>query len=282
MKNFAVFFNPNYINNNSVFDLLKKLHNTKELNFYKFKEQNGFIPDFIEEMKKSTKLDYILSFGGDGTFLRAVHFSLKSQTPLLGVNLGKLGFLADSSLEELEKSIDDLKKNKFKIQERLLLNVVVKRKNKTVLTDIALNDAVIYKGQTPRLFDIKFTSNQRFVVDTRCDGIIVATPTGSTAYSLSAGGPLLSPVMDAIIVAPLNPHILSVRPMVFPAQDKLEFFIQDSHEQGVLQLDGRNAIELDRGDDIIVTKANSKVKVIKLTNKTFYQILRKKFHMGRK
>jgi NAD+ kinase len=282
MKNFAVFFNPNYINNKTVFDLLKKLHNTKEINFYKFKEQNGFLPDFIEEVKKNTKLDYILSFGGDGTFLRAVHFSLQSQTPILGVNLGKLGFLADSSLEELEKSIDDLKNNKFKIQERLLLNVVVKRKNKIILTDIALNDAVIYKGQTPRLFDIKFTSNQRFVVDTRCDGIIVATPTGSTAYSLSAGGPLLSPVMDAIIVAPLNPHILSVRPMVFPAQDKLEFCIQDSHEQGILQLDGRNAIELDRGDDIIVTKANKKVKVIKLTNKTFYQILRKKFHMGRK
>ncbi|OPX26499.1 MAG: hypothetical protein B1H06_05620, partial [Candidatus Cloacimonas sp. 4484_143] len=178
MKNFAVFFNPNYINNNKVFDLLKKLHNTKELNLFKFKEQNGFIPGFITEMKINTKLDYVLSFGGDGTFLRAVHYSLKLQTPLLGVNLGKLGFLADSSLNELEKSIDDLINNKFKIQERLLLNVVVKRRNKVVLTDIALNDAVIYKGQTPRLFEIKFISNQRFVVDTRCDGIIVATPTG--------------------------------------------------------------------------------------------------------
>ena len=282
MKNFAVYFNPDYINNKQVFDLLQKLNKTKDLKFYKFVEQNGFLPNFIEQMTKKTHLDYILSFGGDGTFLRAVHFSLRLQIPLLGVNLGKLGFLADSSLEELEKSTDDLINNKFKIQERLLLNVTVKRNNKIILNDIALNDAVIYKGQTPRLFNIKFTSNQRLVVDTRCDGIIVATPTGSTAYSLSAGGPFLSPVMEAIIVAPLNPHILSVRPMVFPARDKLEFIVQESHEQGVLQLDGKNMIALDRGDEIIVTKANKKVKVIKLTNKTFYQILRKKFHMGRK
>lgn len=282
MKNFGVFFNPAFNSNHQIFKLLKKLHKTNGLSFYKLKEQNGFLPEFIKELDENIDLDCILSFGGDGTFLRAVHFSLKAQTPLLGVNLGKLGFLADSSLEELEKSIDDLKSNRFKIQERLLLKVILKRKGKAVFSDRALNDIVIYKGQTPRLIDIKFTSNQRLVVDTRCDGIIVATPTGSTAYSLSAGGPLLSPVMDAIIVAPLNPHILSVRPMVFSANDKLEFVVQESHEQGVLQLDGRNAIELDTNDEIIVTKASKKVKVIKLTNKTFYQILRKKFHMGRK
>lgn len=282
MEKFVVFFNPTYIDNNQIFDLLKTLHAKRRMSFYKFPEQNGFLPDFIEEVTEETKPDCILSFGGDGTFLRAVHFSLKEQTPLLGVNLGKLGFLADSSLDELEKSIDELKINKFKIQERLLLKAVVKRDGKVILTDLALNDAVIYKGQIPRLIDIKFTCNQRLVVDTRCDGIIVATPTGSTAYSLSAGGPLLSPVMEALIVAPLNPHILSVRPMVFSAKDKLEFVVQDSHEQGVLQLDGRNAIELLQGDEIIVTKASCKVKVIKLTNKTFFQILRKKFHMGRK
>lgn len=282
MKNFAVYFNTTYKNNQHIFDLLKKLHKSKNLNFFKFKEQKGFLPEFIAEIKGDTKLDCILSFGGDGTFLQAVHFSLKNQIPLLGVNLGKLGFLADSSQEELEKSIDDLKNNKFTVQQRLMLKVIVKRKNKPIFEDLALNDAVIYKGQIPRLIDIKIFSNQRLVVDTRCDGIIVATPTGSTAYSLSAGGPLLSPVMDALIVAPLNPHVLSVRPMVFSASDKLEFVIRESYEKGILQLDGRNTINLFKKDEIIVTAAARKAQVIKLTNKTFFQILRRKFHMGRK
>jgi NAD+ kinase len=282
MNYFGIFLNPYYQNPSSIFELLKKLHNNQNVRFYCLEEQKEYLPDFIRIVSESVKLDAILSFGGDGTFLRAMHFSLKYNAPLLGVNLGKLGFLSDSSLRELEKSIEHLKHNKFKIQKRMLLKVVAKRNGKTIFSDLALNDCVIYKGQTPQLTEIKISSNKRFVLDTRCDGIIISSPTGSTAYSLSAGGPLLSPVMDAIIVAPLNPHILSVRPMVFSADDKLEFQILESHWDGVLQLDGRNTIQLKEKDEIFITAASRKVEVIKLTNKTFYQILRKKMHMGRK
>nr|HPR17566.1 NAD(+) kinase [Candidatus Cloacimonadota bacterium] len=197
-------------------------------------------------------------------------------------NLGKLGFLSDIGMREMEKSLDELIHNRYKIQKRMLLKVTLKREGKILFSDRALNDAVLYKGETPRLTEIKVYSNKQFVLDTRCDGVVVSSPTGSTAYSLSAGGPLLSPVMDAIIVAPLNPHILSVRPMVFAATDKLSFRIMESHADCVLQLDGRNAARLQEADEITVSSDSRKLEMIKLSNKTFYQILRTKLNMGRK
>jgi NAD+ kinase len=284
MQNFGIFFNPYFLDKQPVFKLLKELHKTKKLNLFKFPEQKNLLPDFIDLIEKpsGSKLDCILSFGGDGTLLRASQYSLAANAPLLGINLGKLGFLSESNITELEKSIDDLKNNKFKVQKRMLLKAVLKRNNKIIFSNLALNDAVIYKGETPKLIDIRFYSNRRFVVETRCDGIIVSTPTGSTAYSLSAGGPILSPVMEAIIVSPLNPHILSVRPMVFSPKDKLSFMIKTSNGESILQLDGRNIHMLQAEDEIIVTGASQKVSFIKLTNKTFYQILRKKLHMGKR
>jgi len=280
MNNFGVFINPYHNDLNSVMKLLKKL--SVKVNFFQLQKLDINLSEFIKIADDKINLDCILSFGGDGTFLRAMHFSLLKKAPLLGINMGKLGFLSDSSLHELEKSIDDLMNKKYKIQERMLLKASLKRKGEAIFSDLAMNDVVIYKGETPRLAEIKISSNKRFVFDTRCDGIIVSTPTGSTAYSLSAGGPLLSPVMDAIIVSPLNPHILSVRPMVFSSADKLGFNVLDLDREGVLQLDGMNVEKLRSGDEIIVTAANKKVEIIKLTNKTFYQILRKKLHMGKK
>jgi NAD+ kinase len=278
MQNFGIFFNPNYKTTQPIFDLLEKLHSSKDLHFFMFPKQKKLFPDFIKSLGKN-KLDCILSFGGDGTFLRASQISLEFDVPLMGINLGKLGFLSESSLSELEKSIDDLKKNKFKVQQRMLLKIVVKRNNKIIYTSSALNDAVIYKGKEPRLIDIRFYSDKRLVVETRCDGLIVSTPTGSTAYSLSAGGPILSPLMDAFVVTPLNPHVLSVRPMVFASDDRLSFELQTNGSECILQLDGKNSQNIVDNDEIIVTASNKKISFIKLTNKTFYQILRKKIYM---
>lgn len=281
MRNFGIFFNPNYQKTKPIFELLNKLHKDKDLQFYYFPQQKELFPEFIK-CEAGNKLDCILSFGGDGTFLKASKLSLKHNIPLMGINLGKLGFLSESSLSELEKSIDDLKRNKFKVQERLLLKAVVKRDNKPVYSSFALNDAVIYKGKEPRLIDIRFYSNKRLVVETRCDGLIISTPTGSTAYSLSSGGPILSPVMDAFVVTPLNPHVLSVRPMVFDSSDKLSFKLSANGGECILQLDGNNSKSLLDKDEISITASNKKICFIKLTNKTFYQILRKKMHMGRR
>ncbi|KQC09100.1 MAG: NAD kinase, partial [Candidatus Cloacimonas sp. SDB] len=251
--------------------------------FFNLQGNDISYPEFIKDIKKYNriKLECILIFGGDGTLLHAVELSLKYKSPLLGINLGKLGFLAESSLQELEKSIEDLKNNRYELQARLLLKVALKRKGKIIYSALALNDAVINKGELPKLIDIRVFSNRRFVMDTRCDGIIAATPTGSTAYSLSAGGPIISPLMNAIVVNPLNPHILSLRPIVFNASDIIQFRLRNTSEECLLQLDGKNVHILQEGDEVIVNAASSKIDFIKLTNKTFYQILRKKLHMGR-
>ncbi|MCF7857830.1 MAG: NAD(+)/NADH kinase [Candidatus Cloacimonetes bacterium] len=281
MQNFGIIFNPNYKTKKTIFNLLEKLHKSKDLQFFNFPDQKDIYPDFVKAVKKN-KLDCILSFGGDGTFLRASKTSLQYNVPLMGINLGKLGFLSESSLSELEKSIDDLKNNKFSVQKRLLLKTIIRRDNKMIFSASALNDAVIYKGKEPRLIDIKFYNNKRLVVETRCDGIIISTPTGSTAYSLSAGGPILSPVMEALVVTPLNPHVLSVRPMVFAAEDKFSFRLKTNGSECVLQLDGKNNLDLMDNDEILITASKKKISFIKLSNKTFFQILRKKLHMGKR
>jgi len=284
MKNFGIFFNPHYENKEPIYKLLEKLRRKNNLNFYKLMEQEKILPDFVKTLNllKKDKLNCILVFGGDGTILKALEFSLKTEAPILGINLGKLGFLTESNIRELEKSIDDLKINKFKIQSRMLLKVIVRRNKKNIFSSLTLNDAVIYKGEIAKLIDIHIMSNRRFVVETRCDGIIAATPTGSTAYSLSVGGPILSPLLDAIVVSPINPHVLTVRPMVFSSEDNLNFKVKSKNSGSILQLDGKNSYKISEEDEIIVTGASKKVNFIKLSNRTFYQILRKKLHMGKK
>lgn len=282
MENFGIVFNPQFAQEKHILKVLENLNKQKNIGFYKQKNQNNMLPEFIKDYDDKISLDCILTFGGDGTFLRAVDFSLKTDAPLLGVNLGNLGFLADCSLEELESSIGVLQKKKFKIQHRMMLKIELRRKRKIILSAIALNDAVINRGITPSLIDLNLSCNRRFVVETRCDGIVASTPTGSTAYSLSAGGPIISPVVEAIVITPLNPHVLTVRPIVFSSQDILEIEVIKSKSNSLLQLDGRNTYELLEGDKVKITSAPDKVKFIKLGNKAFFQILRKKFHMGKK
>ncbi len=279
MKNFGLFVNPfDKDIGDKINHILKKLYQEHSVNFVALCKENNF-PEFVQKDTDKT-IDIIIVFGGDGTILRAKEFAIKYNAPILGVNTGNLGFLSEITPEELERFIKSLIQNKYKIQSRMLLKVLVKREKKTIYSDgLALNDVVIYRGITPKLMDISIYSNKRSVVETRCDGLIISTPTGSTAYSLSAGGPILSPVMDAIVVAPLNPHVLTVRPMVFSSTDIISI---RTYKEGLLQIDGKNTMEL-KPDDIIVTTASDKrVNFVKLGNRTFYQILRKKLHMGKK
>jgi len=253
----------------------------KGLELYTIREKRHLFPDYVKPYKEGSKLDSILVFGGDGTILGSVDFALECSAPILGINMGKLGFLSDFSIREFRKYIDRLFDSDFTLLKRMLLKAEVKKNNKSIYQGYALNDAVIYKGLVSRLIEIKLYCDGDFVVETRCDGMIAATPTGSTAYSLSAGGPILSPEMDALIVAPLCPHVLSVRPMVFPAQAELRFKMTRAYNETVLQLDGKNVYSLVDGDNLVVKTAHEKVNFIILTGKNFYQTLRKKLHMGK-
>lgn len=279
-KNFGLFLNPyNSENVEQIIDILRRFYNDYKVNFYLLCQENSYLPDFVHKTIDEN-LDMILVFGGDGTILRAKEFAIKYNAPILGINTGNLGFLSEITLDELDKFIKNLLNQKYKLQERMLLKVSVKRDRDIVFSHgLALNDVVIYKGVTPKLLDLSVYSNKRSVVETRCDGLIISTPTGSTAYSLSAGGPILSPIMHAIVVAPLNPHVLTVRPMVFSSTDLISVKV---FKEAVLQIDGKNSFNLVSGDLIITTASAKKVAFVKLGNRTFYQILRKKLHMGKK
>ena len=279
MKNFGLFLNP-YNNEHSekINLIIKNIYKKYHANFISLCKKNN-LPDFVNK-DTSQKIDIILVFGGDGTILRAKEFGIEYNAPILGINTGNLGFLSEITPEELERFIPLLMEDKYKIQSRMLLKVLVKRDKKTIFSNgLALNDVVIYRGLTPKLMDISIFSNKRSVVETRCDGLVISTPTGSTAYSLSAGGPILSPVMDAIVLATLNPHVLTVRPMVFSSTDVISV---RTYKEGLLQIDGKNTLDLKSEDIIITTASDKRVNFVKLGNRTFYQILRKKLHMGKK
>jgi NAD+ kinase len=285
MKHFGVFIHPSYINKEKLQQLVANLRQEYQLTFFGFTQQKNILDPshftILNESEPMPQLDCILVFGGDGTILRAKDIALKTKAPILGINIGYLGFLSESTLADLHKSLRELLDNKYRVQERMLLTVQLKRQGQILYKGLALNDAVIYKGESARLINVRIYNNGRFVLDTRCDGVIASTPTGSTAYSLSAGGPILSPVMQAIVVSPLNPHILSIRPMVFPADDKLSFRLHGIHTSGWIQIDGVNAHMLVDNDELLVTASKKHVKFIKLSNRTFYQILRNKMHLGK-
>jgi NAD+ kinase len=285
MKNFAIYINPGFGDRDSIFALLAKLTQEYRINFYGLKEQRDVLPPSIGccdlEQKDFPRIDCVLAFGGDGTILRAKHIALATGAPILGINLGYLGFLSETTMSELKASLQNLIARRFRLLQRMLISCQLKRGGRIIFRDLALNDAVIYKAETPRLIHVRIFCGGRFVFDTRCDGVIAGTPTGSTAYSMSAGGPLLAPEMQAIVLTPLNPHLLSIRPMVFSAAERITMRVHGLTQPAWLQLDGANSMPLEENDEVIITAAKQRVPFIKLSNRTFYQILRNKLHLGK-
>jgi len=264
---------------------LAELNDRFGLRFYGTKAQRDILPAKMpccdHDHGKMPWIECVLVFGGDGTILRAKTIAILTRAPILGINLGWLGFLSETTFKELESFIPYLIHEKHKLISRILLNCKLKREGKVIFEGLALNDAVIYKAETPRMINIRTYSEGRFVFSARCDGAIACTPTGSTAYNLSAGGPLLTPEMRAIVVSHLNPHLLSIRPMVFPSTNKICLKVTGLHEPAWLQLDGENVHQMLVGDEVIVTEADVKVDFVKLSDRTFYRTLRNKLHLGK-
>ncbi|MDY0151582.1 MAG: NAD(+)/NADH kinase [Candidatus Cloacimonas sp.] len=284
MKNFAICINPAFSDKHSIFELLESLREGSQINFFSNDEHEDLLTGIINPLpqgKRYPHIDCILVFGGDGSILRAKQLALDTKAPILGINLGYLGFLSESTIPEIASSLYNLKLGKYKLLHRMLINCQLKRQGKVIFAGLALNDAVIYKAATPGLIHVRIKAGGRYVFDTRCDGVIASTPTGSTAYSLSAGGPILAPEMKALVLSPLNPHILSIRPMVFPDTEKIVMKIYGLQSSAMLQIDGENSCPIEEGDEIHVTASDRSVSFIKLSNRTFYQILRKKLHLGK-
>lgn len=223
--------------------------------------------------------DVLISMGGDGTFLASARAVGAAGTPVLGINLGSLGFLTQLRPHQLENALDAIASGEYLIEERMLLKTEIEGRPR-LESPYALNDVVIDNGPVARLIDIKLAVNGEELVTYRADGLILATPTGSTAYSLAAGGPILHPTMQAIVVSPIAAFSLSTRPMVFSASDTLEIRIGSEHEVGGLTLDGQVSAPLSDTDRLKITQADFRLKVVVFPTSSFYKVLKEKLHWG--
>ncbi len=223
--------------------------------------------------------DIIIVFGGDGTLLSVARLVGDTGVPILGVNLGGLGFITEISRDEVRREIDKVFSGKFGFEERIMLLADVSRGNKKVIQHNAFNDIVLHKSALSRMFELELSINNRYVSTFRADGLIVSTPTGSTAYSLSAGGPILYPTLESFLMTPICPHTLASRPIVLPDTFVLEASIKNG-DNIYLTLDGQVGFPLKVRDRIKIRKADYKTKFIVLHDRDYFQILRTKLKWG--
>ncbi len=220
--------------------------------------------------------DLLIVLGGDGTLLAAARAMGEHDGLILPVNLGGLGFLTSVTQDELYPILEQVLESKHRISERVLLQVEVVRNGQVVIAHRALNDAVLNKSALARMIDLEVRIDDVYVCNYKADGLIISTPTGSTAYSMAAGGPIVYPVVAAFVLTPICPHTLSNRPLVIPDNHKIEVSFREGEEPAFLTLDGQVGLELRRGDRVAVTRFSHKLRLVRPSRKTYYEILRSK------
>lgn len=224
--------------------------------------------------------DIIIVLGGDGTLLSVARLIEENNVPILGVNLGGLGFLTEITTAELYPLLEDIVKENFTVESRIMLDAIIYREGKMAAHYCAFNDVVVNRGALARIVDLEIKINNLYVTTYRSDGLIVATPTGSTAYSLAAGGPIVYPAMNALILSPICPHTLTNRPIVIPGNIKIEINLVTPHEDVLATMDGQVGYSLNYRDSIEIKKAKNTIKLIQSPGKNYYEVLRKKLKWG--
>jgi NAD+ kinase len=232
------------------------------------------------ELKDFEKFaDIIVSFGGDGTILSAAKAFIGSELPIMGVNLGNLGFLAEYSTDEIESAFSALLKGEYLIEERIVMEATLQKSDGDLLSgDIfyAVNDFVVHKKDFARMISIRAFADGNPLADYRSDGLILATPTGSTAYSLSSGGPIIAPNCAVFCITPVSPHSLNQRPLVLP--DSSEICFAPTAESGATSLvaDGETVTALEVGIRVVMRRSDKVMKLLKRTRSSYYEVLKKK------
>ncbi len=225
-------------------------------------------------------VDLVVVLGGDGTMLGATRLVGARQIPVLGVNFGWLGYLTEFTLDEMFPALEAVRAGDFCVERRMLLDVSLSRGDQTVASHRALNDAVVNKAAPARMVELECYINGMFVNGFRADGMIVATPTGSTAYSLSAGGPIVHPSMSAIILTPICPHMLSNRPVVVQGESVVELVFKRADEELMLTIDGQLGVELMLDDRITLRRSQTTFNLVRPTNRNYFEVLRTKLKWG--
>ncbi|HEX6040044.1 NAD(+)/NADH kinase [Longimicrobium sp.] len=227
------------------------------------------------------ELDLLITLGGDGTLLRGARLVVLAGVPVLGINLGHLGFLTSAPRDEVEQALSHWLAGEFAIDERLVLAVnAVHVDGQRGKTHLALNDAVLHKTGAARVIRLSMSSMHDVVGSYSADGIILSTPTGSTAYSLSAGGPIVSPAVHCIIATPICPHTLGVRPLILPADETVTIEVLSPTEELILTIDGQEGERLLPGQKVVARRAEQPVKLVRFPGQSFFQTLRRKLKWG--
>jgi NAD+ kinase len=235
-------------------------------------------PEAITKREDLTKYcDYIISMGGDGTLLAAARAIGASGIPVLGINLGSLGFLTQVAAEDMEQSLQALVDGKHHLEPRMLLAVTVDNRGDTEW-GFALNDVVVDRGNVTRLIQLDLSVNEEFICTYRADGLIISTPTGSTAYNAAVGGPILNPRMNAIIASPIAPQSLAARSLLFDGDDMIKIKITSGHHSALMTIDGQVSIPLKNGQEVEIKRATHTTNLITFPDNSFYTILRNKLH----
>lgn len=235
--------------------------------------------DFVERNRLVEAADILVSMGGDGTLLSVARLVGESAKPVLGINIGSLGFLTQLSPEQLVPALNKIAADDYQIEKRMVLKVDIGTDDR-LESPFALNDIVIDNGPVSRLINISLAVNGEDVVTYQADGLVISTPTGSTAYSLAVGGPIMHPRIEAIIASPISSFSLATRPMIFSAGDELEIQIFSEHKRAGLTLDGQVTTSLDNSDRIKITRADHAVNLIVFPENSYYQLLKSKLHWG--
>jgi NAD+ kinase len=225
-------------------------------------------------------LDLLVVLGGDGTMLGVSRLVGARQVPVLGVNFGWLGYLTEFTLAELFPALEDLLNGGLAVEQRMLLEVRVERGGQVIAQQRALNDAVINKAAPARMIELECFVNGHFVNSFRADGMIVATPTGSTAYSLSAGGPIVHPSMSAMLLTPICPHLLSNRPVVVPGDSHVELVFNRADGELMLTVDGQIGVELHLDDRVSLRRSETTFNLVRPSNRNYFEVLRTKLKWG--
>ena len=238
----------------------------------------------IDYQELGKEQDLVIVVGGDGSLLNAAKAAVKYDTPVLGINRGSLGFLTDISPDDIENKVGEILNGHYKEEQRFLLHAKIHENGKTINEGFALNDVVLLPGKgAAQMIEFDVSVNKEFVCGHKSDGIIAATPTGSTAYSLSAGGPIISPDIDAIALVPMFPHTLTMRPYVVNANAKIKITIANHLETNPnVSCDGETPMTIPPGGHLHIDKSAYSLRLLHPENYAYYDTLRKKLHWGKK
>lgn len=221
--------------------------------------------------------DLVVVIGGDGSLLKAARAIVDAKIPILGINRGNLGFLADVTATNLEATLEDILSGKYIEEQRTILNATIIHNNKSIPGHLALNDIVLHHGDMARLIDFQIFIDDQFVVDQRADGVITSTPTGSTAYALSGGGPIVYPTLDVITLLPMFPHALNSRPIVIHKHSTIRLILNASNRIAArVSADGQSHMTLNAGDEILIQANKNNLRLLHPLSYNYFAVLREK------